>query len=256
MNPRKLIFVANWKSELSVQETVQYCRLYCKELDSLAQRTNKTIVLCPTMPSIALVGTFIKNSTLALGAQNCSPFPKGPYTGEVTAAILQEIGCSYCIIGHSERRSLFNESNNMIAQKTMAALDANLTPIVCVGQKNMDSSIDETMRILQRQLGPVKKLLKNYPSGNHAVLIAYEPVGAIGSGKVPDPQYLNELYMQLTQYIAQWKLKNISFKFLYGGSVNEITIIPMMRIATLDGFLIARASLDFQKFKNMISLSS
>lgn len=256
MKSKKIIFVANWKSELSITQTVQYCEEHSKELNSLALHTGNMIILCPTIPTIALVHQYFKNSSVYLGSQNCSPFPKGPYTGEIDAQTIKEAGCSYCIIGHSERRLLFQESNTIIAHKILQTLDAHLIPIICIGQRDINSPIDITMRTLQQQLRPVKKLLENRSKLNYTLLIAYEPVGAIGTGKTPDPIYLRELFTRLHKYVTQWNLKNVSFNFLYGGSVNETTIIPMVHIDQLNGFLIARASLDFQKFKNMISLST
>ena len=242
------IIVANWKMYFSYTQALDFIKTYHDELVALGQQHNRLIVLCPSFEFLQSV-TQLKQSPsfVAFGAQDCSAHQLGAHTGQVSALSLAQLGCSYCIVGHSERRGEYEETSELIAQKVERLLEQNITPIVCIGEDEHTYRTGNTHAMLEEQLRPV---LDKVGRNNIDVYYAYEPVWAIGSGVIPADAYLNNVIDWLAHYLSQ---TSQSFKLLYGGSVTAALLPMLANIEKLDGVLVGSASVDFQKFKNIVS---
>jgi triosephosphate isomerase len=190
----------------------------------------------------------LNDTPIALGAQTCSPHASGAYTGQVAASTLAEVGCTYCLIGHSERRAC-GETNEQIVGQYNQLVNNNLTPIVCIGESTKDYAAGNTMTILEQQLLPLVKTYQENPSSTF--LIAYEPVWAIGTGKIPTSAELTTIFAWLKKRL-QNDLPEATTFFLYGGSVDETNSAAIKNITHLDGLLVGSASLNFKNFKNIV----
>lgn len=248
------VFVANWKMQLSYAQTILYCRKNHQELKALAALPHiQQLIICPTMPAINAVKDLMQDTSVLLGAQDCSCFSAGPYTGEVSAKSLAEIGCAYCLVGHSERRIFFGETDARAAQKIDELLNEKIVPILCVGETYQEYCSGLTQTVLENHL---RALTENIRAQNRIVnqlLCAYEPIWAVGTGIVAVPEVIEPVL----RFMHAWFLRECpqiqKVTCLYGGSLDEKNIQKMISIKELDGFLVGGASLDFQKFKNMLS---
>jgi len=243
------IFVANWKMRMHFFDAVNYCTKNYQELVSLADQY--PLILCPSFVALAPLSELLKNSPIKLGAQDCSPFIEGSHTGEVSAQSLHEVGCSYCIVGHSERRAQFNETNESVAEKTLRLLKNQITPIICIGESKLDAINERTYSVLEAQLAPIFIALQSHHKEKKNILFAYEPVWAIGTGVIPQQQYLIDICKWLHKTISQ-HLTHDSFQLLYGGSVDENNVSVLKKISSIDGFLIGGASTDFLQLQKII----
>lgn len=217
---KKLFIVANWKSYKTEAETLTWLEEFMKEYQAVVKE-NTEVVVCPPFTALSVMKESVLNSrlTLHIGAQDISPFGEGAYTGEVNAKQLQEF-CSYVIIGHSERRNYFNESDEMLEKKVQMAETSGITPIYCVQGK--DTSVPNGVKI-----------------------VAYEPVFAIGTGQPDTPENANEVAKQIKDS------KNVPY-VLYGGSVKPENITSFIAMEHIDGVLIGGASLHADAFAEMI----
>ena len=186
--------------------------------------------------ALALIGNHI-----IVSAQNCSAQGNGAFTGEVSADILVDMGLKWVILGHSERRSLYGESNEVVAKKTKYALEKGLNVILCIGEKLDEREAGTTNAVLKAQLDACKESVKDWSK----VVIAYEPVWAIGTGKVATPDQAQETQA----YVRSWLNENISeevskaTRIIYGGSVTEVNCVDLIKQVDVDGFLVGGASL-------------
>lgn len=251
---KSFLFVANWKMVLNVEQTIYYCRAHIPEIDDISKTTGHTIVLCPSFPMMNAVYNTTKGTRVVLGAQTCSSFASGPYTGDVSANSLEEVGCRYCIVGHSERRIYCHETDKDIAHKVKMCMVAGISPILCVGELSQEEDIQAVAQTFEKQLISLRDCLNGEARKVNTLWIAYEPVWAIGTGRLPELTYLEQIYALLTNLVAQHVPQDIAVRYVYGGSLNENNVASITRIPQVDGFLIGHSSLDFQKFKNMISL--
>lgn len=247
---KPLLFVANWKMNMPFYAACLFVQKNKNELEQLASETETTIVLCPSFVAINALAQKTQGTSILIGAQNCSKHSKGAYTGEVDAHSLQQIGCSHCIIGHSERRNIFGETSEIIAQKASLLYEQNITPIVCIGETKKQYEKKQTFAVLEEQLAPVWQSIGN----PQKVVIAYEPVWAIGTGIIPKIAYLKTIFDWLSNQCAQ-RLPKTDISLLYGGSVEQNNIKSLDQVPGVNGFLIGGASLDFQKFQNIVLLS-
>jgi len=202
-------------------------------MDSI--RSENAIVVCPPFP---LLYKF-KNFSHYLGAQNCSDKQSGAFTGEVSPLLLKELGCEYVIIGHSERRRIFRESDDIIFEKYKTLIELNVTPIVCIGETEEERL--EWREILSTQLDRIKDREDLSKS-----IIAYEPVWSIGTGKTPTVAEIHEVL----RFIKQ--TTNSKCPTLYGGSVNTKNISDILQIPSVDGVLVGGASLKIEEFSKMV----
>lgn len=201
--------------------------------------------VCVPFPYLAEAGEQLRGSSVALGAQNASEHAQGAYTGEVSAGMLKELGCRYAIVGHSERRQLYGESDAQVAAKFAAATAAGVTPILCVGETLAEREAGRTEQVVARQLDCV---LEKNPFGN--AVLAYEPVWAIGTGRNATPEQAQQVHAFLRKRISSGN------RILYGGSVKPQNAPAIFAMADVDGGLIGGASLVAQDFLVILKAAS
>jgi len=247
---KSFFFIANWKMGMPLDQAQEWCKRHVGRLTEL-QRGDNNIVLCPNFVALQSVVELCKPAAINIGAQNCSQHAKGAYTGEVDAQSLKDVGVRYCIVGHSERRNLFGETDDAVANK-IVALEANgIKPIICIGEDSKQNRSGQTKVILEAQLRTVLPIIATLPRA----LIAYEPIWAIGTGDTPDINYLDDIFLWLREQVMM-KAPDTIVSLIYGGSVDPDNAEELANVQQLDGLLIGGASLDFQKFEKIVSLAS
>jgi len=255
MKPEFKLIVANWKMQLSFNNAINYIQDNIKKLKELSTAKNATrIVFCPSFPGLFPIKQLLENSKIAVGAQNCSSFRPGAYTGQVSAESLEQTECHYCIVGHSESRLHNHETNEDIAEKTERLLEQEIQPIICIGENKIEYENKNTLSILESQLLPVIKRIADNQNSQVPIYIAYEPIWAIGTGITPTEGHLNKVFEWINKQTNTHLNKNRVIGLLYGGSISENNIARFKMISTISGFLIGGASLDFQKFNNIVNL--
>jgi triosephosphate isomerase len=243
------LYVANWKIYHHLRSTEYFLETYYLPLRQLIQRSNLTFVLCPPIITLPIIRKELKGLPIILGGQTCSKFKQGAYTGEISAQSLAEVGCQYCLIGHSERRILFGETNEDIVEKMMRLYEQKIEPILCVGETLEEYKDNQIESVLRRQLEPNFDVMQESSGG--IVYIAYEPVWAIGSGRIPTVEYLEMAAVYIRKIIRQ-KMPYFKIRVLYGGSVKPENIERIKKIGVFDGFLIGGASLDMQLLEKIV----
>lgn len=249
---RTSIIVANWKmngTKLAVQEWLHTMTGQLSGL-SATEKTTREWVFCPPSVYLDLASTLIKmpglHEPLSLGAQNCHTAVKGAFTGEISANMLVDLGCRYVLVGHSERRQLFRENNQIVAEKVGAAQQAGLIPILCVGETAEERQANHTQAVIAAQLEAVL----NHCESKTKIVIAYEPLWAIGTGLTAMPEQAQTVH----QGIREWLRKNASeavsssLHLLYGGSVNPKNALGLLLQPDIDGLLVGGASLKASDF--------
>ena len=229
----KTLFVANWKLNRNFSSTAEY-------IDQIKdyENDNAEIVICPPYP---LIGKFFdaKLQNLKLGAQNFAAFKNGAYTGEVSIEMINELGCDFSIIGHSERRQYFNESDLDVNLKTKLALKNKVTPIICIGETLKQRQNGEFKEIILEQVNKALFEISNKP-----IIIAYEPIWAIGSGLTAENHQIEEVFELISETAKNNNVQADKLKILYGGSANVKNLDNLLKIPNISGFLIGSASLD------------
>ncbi len=237
---RRKLVVGNWKMNGS--------RAANAELLAALKATGPWIAevaLCAPMPYLADVALSLQGDAMAWGAQDCSAFDSGAYTGEVSAAMLAEFGCRYVLNGHSERRAMHAEGDQLVADKAKAALAHRLTPIVCVGETLAEREAGQTDAVVKRQLSAVIHTLGHCIS---QIVVAYEPVWAIGTGKTASPEQAQAVHALLRAQLKAATEHAGDMKILYGGSVKADNAAALFAQADIDGGLIGGASLKAADF--------
>lgn len=204
---------------------------------------DRDIIICPPYTSLSAVSEIIRNSRFKLGAQNMHWERAGPYTGEISGLFLKSLGCEYVIIGHSERRHIMGETDEMVNKKLKTALEIGLISIFCIGETEKEREQGKTEEVIRHQL---KEGLKDIESKVHKIIFAYEPVWAIGTGKTATPEQASEVHRFIR---AQF---NKQVTILYGGSVNAGNIDSLMSENEIDGVLVGGASLKPEDFARII----
>jgi triosephosphate isomerase (TIM) len=240
---RQSLVVGNWKMNGTSASAAALTR------GIIAGLGNNSAEIAVCVPYVYLPGVaeLVKDSKLALGSQNVADKSSGAYTGEVSAAMLKEVGCKYAIVGHSERRSYYGDTNESVAERFSQAIAQNVIPILCVGETLEQREQDQTFAVIDEQLDAVINLA-GIASFNHAV-IAYEPVWAIGTGKTATDEQAQEVHRYIRNYIAakdQTIAENI--QILYGGSAKPDNAKGLFAMPDIDGGLIGGASLDAESF--------
>ena len=202
-------------------------------------------LVCPPFQLLVPVAEELAGSSVLLGAQDCHVVESGAHTGDVSAAMLADVGCSHVIVGHSERRGNHCESDALVRDKAEAALGANLVPIVCIGETEAERQAGETLAVVERQIAG------SLPGAEGTVVIAYEPVWAIGSGRTPTPEEVGEVHAHI-RALLRARLggdAGAAVRLLYGGSVKAANAGELLTIADVDGALVGGASLDADEFR-------
>ena len=243
------LFVANWKMGKTFNQALDFCRAHKNALKKLSMQPQVEIVICPSFPALFAVGELVRDSMIALGAQTCSAHETGPYTGQVSAQSLKQVGCTYCIIGHSEQRTYAHLSNQAVADQAALLLNHTIEPIICIGETKEAYDQKQTYTMLEEQLKPIIAMSRSF---DRPITVAYEPIWAIGTGILPPFDYLDVLFTWLAQKVQKESL-GIKWRFLYGGSVSVENASELCTIKDVDGLLIGSASLDFQKFEKIVS---
>ncbi len=234
------IIVANWK----LNGSKDFIDAFFNDLNPEVINSNSCGIICP--PSIYLDKCFSKNKNFFLGAQNCSQFNSGAYTGEINAIMLRECNCNFCIVGHSERRMNFNDSNNDVKVKSENLIDNSINPIICIGETLEQKKNGITKEVIFEQ---ISSSLPETGSAN-SVIIAYEPIWAIGSGLTPNLEEINSIHSFIKKEIP----KSRNYKILYGGSVKSKNSKNIMDLENVDGLLVGGASLDPQEFIEILKV--
>jgi triosephosphate isomerase len=235
---------------LSFNQSITFCT---QNKDALQQLTSTAdIILCPAFDAIAPISNTFKNTNINIGAQNCSEHATGSYTGEVSAISLAEIGVTYCIVGHNERRMHYHETTEGIIKKIYLLYATNIIPIVCIGETHHDFANNTTFDVLTEQLQPIIDAIREQKEKIKKIIIAYEPVWAIGTSVIPEQQQLNSVFSWLSDF-THTQLPDYDIQLLYGGSVNQNNVATLKKTPHINGFLIGGASTDFEQFKNIVT---
>ncbi len=244
---RKPLVAGNWKMNGSTESINKLVKGIRSGMDSVK---NAGIIVCPPYVYIPAVVELLASSGIAIGAQNVAKEQLGAFTGEVSACMLKDIGCQFVIVGHSERRALFGDTNAFAAQKFAAIQQGGLTPIFCVGESLEERDTGKTEAVVQAQLEAVVELLG--VAALDQSVIAYEPVWAIGTGKTASPEQAQEVHAFIRGWIAkQDKALADKIQILYGGSVKAANAKELFSQPDIDGGLIGGASLDADEFLNI-----
>ncbi len=225
-------------------------------LPLVAGHTRDEIALCPSMVSLTPVIDAVKGSNVFAGAQNMHWMNDGAYTGETSPGMLTSIGCTHVLLGHSERRQYFNETDETVNLKLKAALANKLVPIVCVGELLAEREAGDTTEVLKRQVG--KALASISPEDAHPVVIAYEPVWAIGTGKTATAEMAAEAHLTIRSTVAEILGREFAEKMriLYGGSVKPENASTLLNQPEIDGALVGGASLDPESFAKIVKYTT
>jgi triosephosphate isomerase len=248
---RRKLIAGNWKMNKDIHETAELIRSLTTGIRDIPKEVG--IVICPPFVSLAIAKTIVENSAIQLGAQNMSQHDDGAFTGEISARMLISAGCRYVILGHSERRQFYAETDELINKKAVKALSAGLTPIVCVGETLAERESGITDRVITTQ---VRGVLAGIPAADIGkVVVAYEPVWAIGTGKNATPEQANDVHRLIRKLVGQlysWAVAE-KLTILYGGSVNAQNALTLFRETDIDGGLIGGASLKSDSFLSIIT---
>ncbi len=241
---RQPLVAGNWKMHGS---RVENANLVSALLDLLQPGKNAEILVCPPFPYLMETGRLLKDSGVALGAQSVCAEAQGAFTGEVSAAMLKDVGCSHVLVGHSERRQLFGENDTLVARKFVAAQSQGLVPVLCVGETLEEREADQTTAVVARQLEAV--LAVSGVQSLARAVIAYEPIWAIGTGRTATPDQAQAVHAMIRAMVAD-RDDTIggSVRLLYGGSVKASNARELFAMPDIDGGLVGGASLKADEF--------
>lgn len=242
---KKYTIIGNWKMYLSYKQACEWITSNKAMCASIAQ--NHSLILCPSADALVFVAQQLQGSKIALGAQDCSGYQAGAYTGQIQATSLKELGCTHVIIGHSELNALYHQTNADNAIKLSQALTAQLIPIIAIGQQSKD---DDCIKTIEQQLEWFIPALTQAHHLDH-FYIAYEPLWAIGTGNSATLDEIKQAFTIITMIMEKHSLSKRA-KLLYGGSVNANNCQRLKEIQLLDGFLIGAASIDVEQLREIV----
>lgn len=245
------LVAGNWKMNKLPSEAKEFAEAL---VEALLEAVKPEVLICPPFTDLPAVAEVLKNSNIRLGAQNMHWELKGAFTGEISGESLKELGCQYVILGHSERRQYFAETDAIINKKIHTAIQIGLKPIFCIGETLAEREDNQTLNVIKRQLDAG---LNNINNINNLV-IAYEPVWAIGTGKTATPEQAAEVHRYIRNNIAQKWGKDTAdaIRIIYGGSVTPENIEILMAQSDIDGVLVGGASLKLESFLRIINFQS
>ncbi len=248
-----MIVAGNWKMNLNINEAIELSNGLLKHKEIFVE---EKIIIFPSFLIISEVYNIYKNSKVSIGAQDCSMYNNGAFTGQVSAKMIKDAGCKYVIIGHSERRSLCNETSSIVSQKAVKAISAGLKVIICIGENTKDREKGDYLFVLEEQLKqslPDISIDSNLLSNN--IIIAYEPVWAIGTGNTASKKDIEEVHKFIKEIINTNYQFNFDLPILYGGSVNSKNSSEIFKINNVGGVLVGGASLRSDEFLKIIKKS-
>jgi len=251
---RRPVIAGNWKMHGTIAQTRGLLAGLRERLDGKA--LEREIVVAPPFTALPAAAEALRGSSIELGAQNVHWQTKGAFTGEISAEMLSEVGCRWAIVGHSERRQYFGETDSLVNRRTRAALAAGLRPIVCVGETLAERDGGETLAVIRRQLQAA--LLDVGAAGIQTLCVAYEPVWAIGTGRTATPTQAEEVHAEVRGIVAELYGEDASerLRILYGGSVKPDNVDALMAQADVDGALVGGASLEVESFTRIVEFRS
>ena len=248
---RPPLIAGNWKMHGALNDSAELVSMLKKVV---VEPKDAQMLLCPPFTHLMAVGKWLKESNILLGAQNLSHQPSlGAYTGEIHGSMLKDVGCSFVIIGHSERRQFYGETDDLVAQKFQVAQAAGLTPILCVGETLEQHQEGKTELVVVGQMMAVLKMA-GVAAFSDAV-IAYEPVWAIGTGQVATPDQAQEVHAYIRRLLAGKYSKEVAsqIRIQYGGSVKPANALDLLSQVDVDGALVGGASLEAESFAGIIA---
>ncbi|GBE29906.1 bifunctional PGK/TIM [bacterium BMS3Bbin04] len=250
---RTPLIAGNWKMNLLRAEASALTEAI---VTTTSQTNGVEVLLCPPFVLLDTVRAAIGDSDVELGAQHLYSEPSGAYTGEISATMLVDAGCKFVVIGHSERRQFFGETDASVRHKIKAALDAGLTPVVCVGETLEEREDGSTPKVIERQVSVALERFK--PEEVAKMVIAYEPVWAIGTGKTATPETAQEVHAFIRNLISKSVDKQVAkgIRIIYGGSMKAANADELLAQTDIDGGLIGGASLKAEEFSAIIKAAS
>ena len=253
MENRRPLIAGNWKMYKTAQEAAETAEQLVEKVRDVA---DVDIMIAPPFTALESVSREIKNSPVAMGAQNLYWEEEGAYTGEISAPMLKSVGCEYGIIGHSERRQYFGESDRTVNQRIQAAIRVGLKPVFCIGETEQEREAEQTFSVLDKQVR--KGLEKRVPEQLDSLIIAYEPVWAIGTGKTATTEQAQEVHQFIRSLIEKSFGNELSksIRILYGGSVKPDNILNLMEMPDIDGALVGGASLSADSFSQIVKFKN
>jgi triosephosphate isomerase len=250
---RTPLIAGNWKMYKTVKDAV----LFVKELRDLVKNVaGVDIVVAPAFTALHAAADAARNTKIAIASQDVYWEREGAFTGEVSPAMIEEAGAAYAIVGHSERRRLFGETDAIVNRKTLAAVAAGLTPIVCIGETLEERERGEMLAVLDRQIKDGLDQISGQQTG--ALVVAYEPVWAIGTGRTATAAQAGEAHAHIRKRLRQWFGADAAetCRILYGGSVKPDNIRELIAEEDVDGALVGGASLDVRSFADIVTRSA
>ena len=238
---RKQYCVANWKMNFTISDVKNFMS---KWKNKSLNNSHIETIFCPSFTELNATAELLHNSNSQLGAQNVCYDSKGAFTGEISCRMLKELGCKWVIIGHSERRSIFGETDDIIQKKMDIIISEGMRPILCIGESKEDRDAGNTQEILSHQLSIACKNI----DGIDTFVIAYEPIWAIGTGVSATADMICETHQDIRNILKDNNINGDNISILYGGSVSDGNASELSEINDVDGFLIGGASLDVDKF--------
>jgi triosephosphate isomerase len=241
---RRPILAANWKMQKTVGEAVAFAEAF---LPLVAGNADVDIVLAPPFTALSALGKAIAGSQVALAAQNVNPEAEGAFTGEISPDMLVDVGCRYGVVGHSERRTLYGEDDAFIAKKAAALLERGIRPIVCVGETLEHRESGQTLAVVAGQLQESLALVPKERALD--IVVAYEPIWAIGTGRTATPEMAQEVHAMIRERLRDtFGADHTGIRIQYGGSVKPANVVELMSQEDIDGALVGGASLEPESF--------
>ena len=254
MGDRRPLVAGNWKMNLDIGDAVRLVQSICADLNGVPDRD---VLVAPPFTSLPAVREAAEGRKIFLAGQNMHWETKGAFTGEISGRMLQQVGCTHVILGHSERRTLFGETSEIVDLKVKSAVLLGLIPIVCIGESLEDRERERTFSVIEEQLNASLLNFRADQLMPVSTILAYEPIWAIGTGKTATPGQAQEVHA----FVRNWVEKTFDavaakeVRILYGGSVKPTNISELMSMPDIDGVLVGGASLDADQFINIIHYS-
>jgi len=250
---RRAFIAGNWKMNLEKDSAVELVKSLVENTKNVNDRD---ILICPSYPLLPVIDELVRGTNIWLGAQNMYHEKKGAYTGEVSAEMLKSVGCEWVILGHSERRHIFKEDDDLINKKVKSALDQGLKPILCVGELLEEREAGDTEKVVKRQVVGGLEEISSKDIGK--ITIAYEPVWAIGTGKTATPDDADSIHSLIRDILNDLYNSDVSesMRILYGGSVKPENVDSLMAKDNIDGALVGGASLKADSFLRIVDFQA